>query len=125
MQIRADDTASYCAGVYKGSGFVTERRSQPRLNSSELVLVSWTKESAKLNQPGTVQNLSLDGMGILVREFLPAGIPVTVSHGSGELNGTVRHSSQVIDATFIGVEFDEPTKNSIQHFKPELLVHKP
>jgi len=64
-------------------------------------------------------------MGILVRESLPAGIPVTVSHGYGELNGTVRHSLHVIDATFIGVEFDEVTKNSILHLKPELLVHKP
>jgi hypothetical protein len=104
---------------------MTERRTQPRLTSSELVLVSWSEESAKLNQPGTVQNLSLDGMGILVHEFLPVGIPVTVSYGYGELNGTVRHSSQLIDATFIGIEFDEITKNSILHLKPELLIREP
>lgn len=104
---------------------MTERRSQPRLNSSQLVLVSWTKEGAKLNQTGKVQNLSLDGMGILVQESLPVGIPVTVSYGYGELKGTVRHSLQVIDATFIGMEFDEITKNSIRHLKPERLLHKP
>ena len=125
MQIQAHDRAAYEAGGHKESSSMTERRAQPRLSSSELVLVSWRKENAEFNQPGTVQNLSVDGVGILVRESLPIGIPVTISHGHGEWNGIVRHSSQLIDATFIGVEFNETTKNSVIHFKPEVLSRKP
>jgi PilZ domain len=103
---------------------MTERRLQPRLTACELVMVGWHDGAGKLNQLGNVQDLSLDGMGILIHDALPVGTPVTVSYGYGELTGTVRHSSQLIDATFIGIEFDEASKNSILHFQPELLIRE-
>jgi hypothetical protein len=103
---------------------MTERRTQPRLTASDLVLLGWNDGIGKLNQLGNVQDLSLGGMGILVHDALPVGTPVTVSYGYGELTGIVRHSSELIDATFIGIEFDEASKNSILHFLPELLIRE-
>lgn len=122
MHRREDESVSGNGSVRRTAKRIAERRAQPRLTASELVMIGWHDGAGKLNQLGNVQDLSLDGMGILVHDALPVGTPVTVSYGYGELTGTVRHSSQLIDATFIGVEFDETSKNSILHFQPELLI---
>jgi hypothetical protein len=88
-------------------------------------MVGWHDGIGKLNQLGNVQDLSLDGMGILVHDALPVGTPVTITYGYGQLSGTVRHSSELIEGVFIGIEFDEFSKNSTLHFQPELLIYGP
>jgi PilZ domain len=88
------------------------------------VLVGWHDGIGKLNQLGNVLDLSLGGMGVLVYDALPVGTPVTISYGYGELSGAVRHSSEVIDGTLIGIEFDEASKNSTLHIQPELLIRE-
>jgi PilZ domain len=101
---------------------MTERRSQPRLLDADLVMVGWEENSTKLNQLGSVHDVSPGGLGVLVSHALPVGTSVTISYGEGELNGIVRHNSQLIDGHFMGIEFAENSKNSTLHFQPELLV---
>jgi hypothetical protein len=101
---------------------MTERRLQPRLLDSELLMVSWEDNGVKLNHLGNVKDLSLGGMGILIGCALPVGTLVKVSYGEGELAGIVRHHSELVDGHFIGIEFLDGSKNSTLHFQPELLV---
>jgi hypothetical protein len=99
-----------------------ERRTQPRITACDLVLVGWHDGIGKLNQLGNVEDLSLGGMGLLVYDDLPVGTPVTVTYGYGELRAVVRHSSNRDHGIFIGIEFDEFSRNSMLHFQPELLI---
>lgn len=101
-----------------------ERRSQPRLLDNELVMVCWEQDSTKCNQLANVRDISLHGMGVLLSHALPTGTVVTITYGEGELKGTVRHNSQLIDGQFVGIEFDEASKDSALHFQPELLIHE-
>jgi hypothetical protein len=100
-----------------------ERRSQPRLLDTDLVIISWEHGGAKLKQLGNVNDVSLDGMGVLVDRALPEGITLQISYGEGQLTGVIRYSSQTYDGRFhMGIEFTENSKNSTLHFQPELLI---
>ena len=103
---------------------MSERRTQPRITASDLVMVGWHDGISKLNQLGNVEDLSSAGMGILVYDDLPVGTPITVTYGYGELGGTIRHSSTRDHGVFIGIEFDEVSRNSKLHFQPELLIRE-
>jgi hypothetical protein len=87
-------------------------------------MVGWHDGIGKLSQLGNVLDLSLGGMGILVYDDLPVGTPVTVTYGYGEVSGIVRHSSPREHGRFIGIEFDEFSKDSVVHFHPELLIRE-
>jgi hypothetical protein len=87
-------------------------------------MVGWHDGIGKLSQLGNVEDVSLAGMGILVYDDLPVGTPVTVTYGYGELRGVVRHSSARNRCIFIGIEFDELSRNSMLHFQPELLIRE-
>ncbi len=82
-----------------------ERRSHPRLQHAELVMICWEEDSTKFNQLANVRDLSPAGMAVLAPQALPVGTPVTVACGSGELTGFVRHNSQLIDGNCMGIEF--------------------
>jgi hypothetical protein len=101
-----------------------ERRSQPRLLDSELVMIGWVERQMTLKQLGNVNDISLGGMGIRVDHPLPVGTSVTICYDSpnGMLTGTVRHHSKGLDGHFLGIELDGLSKDSMLHFQPELLV---
>jgi hypothetical protein len=101
-----------------------ERREEHRITSSDLVLVGWHDGVGKLSQLGNVEDLSLSGMGVLLYDDLPVNTRVTVTYGFGELGGIVKHTSTRDTGIFVGIEFDEVSKNSIIHFQPELLIRE-
>ncbi len=105
---------------------MNERRSQPRFVDTELVIVSCEKHSTTLKQLGNVEDVSQDGLGVIVDHALPVGSPVTISYGDsyleGELTGVVRHYSLRRDGHFIGIEFAAGSKDSSLHFHPDLLT---
>ena|SRR5438270_2767681 len=99
-----------------------ERRSQPRLLDSELVMIFWEYNGSRLMQLGNVNEVSLDGMSVLVGIALPVGTSLKISYGAGELTGIVRHKTEMPYGQVIGIEFAETSKNSTLHFQPELLT---
>jgi hypothetical protein len=100
-----------------------ERRSQPRLLDVELVMLGWKEEDTWLKQLGNVEDVSLNGMGVIVQNDLPVGTSVTISYGEeDELAGVVRYHSQTEEGYFLGIEFEDGSKDSILHFHPDLLV---
>jgi PilZ domain len=100
-----------------------ERRSQTRLLDAELVMLSWLEGATWLKQLGNVEDVSQNGMGLIVQEDLPVGTSVTISYGEEEeLTGVVRHHSERAEGYFLGIEFEDSSKDSILHFHPDLLV---
>ena len=87
-------------------------------------MVGWHDGIGRLNQLGNVEDLSSGDMGILVHDDLPVGTPITVTYGYGELGGIVKHSAPKDHGVFIGIEFDEVSRNSMLHFQPELLIRE-
>jgi hypothetical protein len=99
-----------------------DRRLQPRLTDAELVMISFEENGTRLQQLGNVENMSLNGAGIIVGHPIPARSVATITYGEGELTGIVRHCSALADGHFIGVEFVGASKASSLHFQPELLI---
>ena len=99
-----------------------ERRSQERFLDAELVMLAWYQEGTKLMQLGNVEDLSLNGMGVIVNNALPVGTSVTINYGDKGFAGVVRHQSGRGEGYFIGIEFDLASRDTTLHFDPELLV---
>jgi PilZ domain len=100
-----------------------ERRSQPRLLDAELVMIGWQEGATRLKQLGNVEDVSQNGMGVIAQDDLPVGTSVTIAYGEQEeLTGVVRHHSEREDGYFLGIEFEDSSKDSILHFHPDLLV---
>ena len=99
------------------------RESPPRLLAAELGMPGWRDEGTPLKQLGNVEDVSPNGMGVLVREDHPVGTPVTISYEEKEeLAGVVRHYSERAEGYFLGIEFKGGSKDSVLHFYPALLV---
>jgi hypothetical protein len=101
---------------------MNEQRSQARVLDVELVMISWEESSLTCKQLGNVEDLSPDGISVVVDYALPVGSSVTISYGEGGLNGIVRDYVPCADGYLTSIEFTEDSKNSALHFQPELLV---
>jgi PilZ domain len=99
-----------------------DRRSQSRISDAELVMLSWDENGTTFRQLGSVENLSLNGVGIIVDDALPVGTTVTMTYGEGELTAVIRHCTALSEGHSIGVEFVGSSRASALHFHPELLV---
>lgn len=101
---------------------MTDQRSQPRISDAELVMLSWEHQDTTFRQFGNVENLSLNGAGIIVDDALAVGITVSMTYGEGELTAVVRHCTSLTEGYFVGVEFIGGSRASTLHFQPDLLV---
>jgi hypothetical protein len=101
---------------------MNERRSQDRVHDVDLVMISWEENSSRYKQLGNVEDLSPDGISMVIEYTLPVGSSVTISYGEGGLNGVIRHCTPCADGYWAGIEFTEDSKDSTLHFQPELLV---
>jgi hypothetical protein len=99
-----------------------ERRSQPRLTDVELVMLSWEENGTTMKQLGNVEDVSLNGMGVIIDNALPVGTLLNISYGQGNLTGIVRHQRREAERHLIGIELGLVSSDSALHFDPELLV---
>lgn len=101
---------------------MTDQRSQPRISDAELVMLSWNENGTTFRQFGNVENLSLNGAGMIVDDALLLGTTVTMTYGEGELTAVVRHCTALQEGHFIGIEFVGNSRASMLHFHPDLLT---
>ncbi len=99
-----------------------DRRSQPRLLDSDLILISWKESAGRVKQLANVEDVSLNGLGVVMDQLLPLHTKVTISYGEEELTGVVRHCHALENGYFVGIEFDQESRNSTAHFQPDLLI---
>jgi PilZ domain-containing protein len=101
---------------------MSERRSQQRFLDAELVMLAWDVDRTKLMELGNVEDLSLNGMGVIVSNAIQVGTAVSITYGDRDFTGIVRHQSRREEGHFIGIEFDLTSRDTTLHFDPELLV---
>lgn len=99
-----------------------ERRSQVRFTDIELVMLSWEENGTTLKQLGNVEDVSLNGIGVIIDDALPIGTLLNISYGEGSLTGIVRHQRRQSERHFIGIELGLASRGSALHFDPEMLV---
>jgi hypothetical protein len=101
---------------------MTDRRLQLRISDANLVMLSWNENGTTLRQLGTLENLSLNGAGMIVDKALAVASTVAMTYGEGKLTAVVRHCTPLAEGHFIGLEFVGDSRGSLLHFQPELLV---
>jgi hypothetical protein len=101
---------------------MTNRRLQLRISDANLVMLSWNENGTTWRQLGTLENLSLNGAGMIVDKALAVASTVTMTYGEGGLTAVVRHCTPLAEGHFVGLEFVGESRASVLHFQPELLV---
>ena len=101
---------------------MSERRLQVRVRNSELVMLGWDEDGVEMKQLANVEDISPNGMGLMINNPLVVGTIVTITYGDGDLVGILRHQSRHVEGYLAGVEFDPSSRNSALHFDPDLLL---
>jgi hypothetical protein len=99
-----------------------ERRSQPRLTDAELAMIAYDEKGMIVRQLANVEDISLNGAGMIVDHAVGVGTAVTMTYGQGELAAVVRHCTALVEGHFIRVEFAQNGRDSDLHFQPELFT---
>ncbi|HEX4749569.1 MAG TPA: hypothetical protein VH302_08520 [Bryobacteraceae bacterium] len=100
-----------------------EKRSDTRLLCAELVQLVWQNEAGQQRRSiANLEDISLCGACIQVEREIRAGTPVAINYGDGELLGTVRYCLSKEFGYFLGIELNENSRWSSQHYKPEHLL---
>ena len=100
-----------------------ERRIDNRLLCAELVEVIWEDDSGrKKRRVANLEDISLSGICLQMEKELPAGTPIRMSYGDGELVGVVRYCVYRDIGYFLGIQLEDGCRWSTQHFKPQHLL---
>lgn len=100
-----------------------DKRADTRLLCAELVELVWQPESGQQKRSiANLEDISLSGACLQVEREIKPGTPVAINYGDGELLGTVRYCAFREYGYFLGVELNESSRWSSQHYKPEHLL---
>jgi hypothetical protein len=100
-----------------------EKRSDNRLLCAELVELVWQPESGKQRRSiANLEDISLCGACVQFEREIRPGTPIAINYGDGELLGTVRYCLNKEFGYFLGIELNEASRWSSQHYKPQHLL---
>ena len=99
-----------------------ERRIDNRLLCAELVEVCWDHAGRSLRRVANLEDISLTGVCLQMEKSIEPETRVQIRFGDGLLVGVVRYSVYREMGYFIGVELEEKSRWSTQHFKPQHLL---
>jgi hypothetical protein len=100
-----------------------EKRADNRLLCAELVELVWQPESGKQRRSiANLEDISLSGACVQVEREVGPGTPIAINYGDGELLGTVRYCLFREVGYFLGIELNESSRWSSQHYKPQHLL---
>jgi len=99
-----------------------DRRSEPRLLCADLVEVEWKDPSGRRRRAvANLEDISLSGACLQLDVAIPLETIVKISHGQGELTGTVRYCIYREIGYFLGIRFEPGSKWSRNEFEPRHL----
>jgi hypothetical protein len=100
-----------------------EKRADNRLLCAELVEVVWQPESGKQRRSiANLEDISLCGACVQIEREISPGTTIAINYGDGELLGTVRYCLYRELGYFLGIELNESSRWSSQHYKPQHLL---
>ena len=100
-----------------------ERRIETRLLCAELVEVLWEDETGrKRSRVANLEDISLSGICLQTENEIRPGTRVRMQYGDGELIGIVRYCAFRGFGFFLGVQLEESSRWSSQHYRPQHLL---
>ena len=99
-----------------------ERRTDNRLLCAELVEVCWTYAGVQQRKVANLEDISLCGICLQIERSIAPATAVVVRYGDGELTGIVRYCTYRDMGFFLGIELDQNSRWSTQHYRPEHLL---
>jgi len=100
-----------------------DKRADNRLLCAELVELVWQPESGKERRSvANLEDISLSGACVQLEREVRPGTPIAINYGDGELLGTVRYCLYRELGYFLGIELNESSRWSSQHYKPQHLL---
>jgi hypothetical protein len=100
-----------------------DRRYELRLLCADMVDLRWKDKGGRTKKSvANLEDISLSGACLQVDVPIPLKTPVRISHPRGELAGKVKYCVFREIGYFLGIEFDEDSKWSQRHFKPQHLL---
>src|SRR5882724_5161537 len=92
------------------------RREDNRLLCAEIVQLVWQDDSGRQRRSvANLEDISLAGLCLQVENPIPAGTPIAMQYGDGELVGTVRYCRFQDCGYFLGIELLEGCRWSSKH----------
>lgn len=100
-----------------------ERRIEPRMLCADLVDVQWKDQNGRTRRGvANLEDISLSGACLQVDKPVPQGTTIRMSYPNGELMGIVKYCVFREIGYFLGVEFEEGSRWSQRHFRPQHLL---
>ncbi len=100
-----------------------DKRTDNRLLCAELVELVWHPESGKERRSvANLEDISLSGACVQLEREIRPGTLIAINYGDGELLGTVRYCVYREVGYFLGIELNEGSRWSSQHYKPQHLL---
>jgi hypothetical protein len=99
-----------------------ERRTDNRLLCAELVEVCWDQADGQVRRIANLEDISLSGVCLQMEKSIPTSTRVVIRYGDGALVGVVRYCAYREMGFLVGVELEEGSRWSTQHYRPEHLL---
>jgi hypothetical protein len=99
-----------------------ERRLHTRFPDAELAMLAWEEHAVLIKELANVEDISAEGVGLIIGEALAPGTSVTLTYGGEKLRGVVKHHRPVENGHLIGVELLGESKHAAARFAPDMLV---
>ena len=100
-----------------------ERRNDNRLLCAELVEVLWEDQTGrKRSRVANLEDISLSGICLQTENEIQPGTRIHMQYGDGELVGMVRYCVFRGFGFFLGVQLEEGSRWSSQHYRPQHLL---
>lgn len=90
---------------------------------ADLVEIQWKDPSGRTRRGvANLEDISLSGACLQVERPVPAGTVFRMSYPNGELTGKVKYCVFREIGYFLGVEFEQGSRWSQRHFRPQHLL---
>ena len=100
-----------------------DRRYEPRLLCADMVELCWKDKTGRSKKTvANLEDISLSGACLQLDVPIPLKTPIRIAHPKGELAGKVKYCVFRDIGYFLGIEFDEDSKWSQKHFKPQHML---
>jgi len=102
---------------------MVDRRYEPRLLCADMVGLCWKDKGGRTKKSvANLEDISLSGACLQLDVPIPLKTAVRITHPKAELLGKVTYCVFREIGYFLGIEFDENSKWSQKHFKPQHML---
>jgi hypothetical protein len=100
-----------------------DKRYEPRLLCADMVELCWKDKSGRSKKSvANLEDIALSGACLQLDVPIPLQTAVRITHAKGELAGRVKYCVFREIGYFLGIEFDEDSRWSQKHFRPQHML---